>query len=122
MNRYILTSDDGIRILPPKDGESAMLEIVCDRTMIFFELEQIESAALTHDTLTDGGACDALRLIAPDALLGARHEIYIPCTRADFDAFFAQLRMYTPAALNLSATDEFVPERCNHNGKRHEHL
>ena len=46
MNRYILTSDDIVRILPPKDGESAMLEIICGRTMIFFELAQIESAAL----------------------------------------------------------------------------
>ena len=35
MNRYILTSDDIVRILPPKDGESAMLEIICGRTMIF---------------------------------------------------------------------------------------
>ena len=109
MNRYILTSDDIVRILPPKDGESAMLEIICGRTMIFFELAQIESAALTHDTLTDNGTCDAFRLIAPDALLGAQHEI------------FAQLKMYAPAALDLSATDEFVPERCDHNGTRHKH-
>lgn len=121
MNRYILTSDDIVRILPPKDGESAMLEIICGRTMIFFELAQIESAALTHDTLTDNGTCDAFRLIAPDALLGAQHEIYIPCTRAGFDAFFAQLKMYAPTALDLSMTDEFVPERCDHNGTQHEH-
>lgn len=120
MNRYILTSEDALRVLPPRGEAEPMLEVTCGRTMIFFELSQIESLCLVRGTLTESGKTEALRLIARDALLGAAHELYIPTNRADYPVFFAQLREFAPD-LVLSPAADFVPESCDHTGKRHSH-
>lgn len=120
MNRYILTGEDTLRFLPPRDGEDAMLELTCGRTMIFFALPQIESGCLVRGTVTENGVCCALRLIAQDALLGERHELYIPSDRADYAAFVSALRAYAPTLIAAESAD-FVPEACDHSGKRHAH-
>lgn len=79
MNRYILDPEDAIHVLPPQAGESAQIEIVCGRTMIFFDIAALESVCTAH------GLCggDAVRFVGADALLGAKHEVYVPSSRPE---------------------------------------
>lgn len=118
MNRYILTEEDGIRVLPPRGGEGAMIEVLCGRTMIFFELERLESAGPVQGTPWRHGTCGALRFLAPDALLGARHKVYVPFAHADCAAFAEELKKYAPEGIFAAEAEQFVPETCDHNGTR----
>ena len=46
MNRYILIPEDTIRVLPPEDGVEAAVEVFCSRTVIFFDISQIQDVRL----------------------------------------------------------------------------
>ena len=49
MNRYILIPEDTIRVLPPEDGVEAAVEVFCSRTVIFFDISQIQDVYLMHN-------------------------------------------------------------------------
>lgn len=111
MNRYILDPGDAIRILPPQAGESAQIEIVCGRTMIFFDIAALESVCTAH------GLCggDAVRFVGADALLGAKHEVYVPSSRPEHAPLCEALKKYAPPAVFAPEMD-YVRETCDHKG------
>ena len=51
MNRYILIPEDSIRVLPPEDGAEAAIEIFCSRTVIYFDVSQVQDVCLMHNVL-----------------------------------------------------------------------
>ena len=115
MNRYTLLPEDAISVLPPEGGDGAAIRIFCERTMIVFDAAQVESVSLQQA----GKAGRCLCFAAPDALLGARHEVFVPVSRPDYPAFLEGLRQYAPQ-LDLTAEAAFVPESCDHTNKRHD--
>ena len=60
MNRYILIPEDTIRVLPPEDGVEAAVEVFCSRTVIFFDISQIQDVCLMHNVLSNRRRVDAL--------------------------------------------------------------
>ena len=50
MNRYILAPDDRIRCFLPETGGSAVIEVFCGRSVIYFAAAQFESAQTVHGT------------------------------------------------------------------------
>lgn len=117
MNRYILAPDDRIRCFLPETGGSAVIEVFCGRSVIYFDAAQIESAQTVHGTPYAGEKCGALRFVCTDDLLGAKHEVYIPAEHPDYAAFAEGLRRDAPE-LSLGEEMQFVKETCNHDGKR----
>lgn len=116
MNRYILEPEDSIRLLPPGNGDGGAVEVFCGRTMIFFELSRLEPLCLAHGV--QGG--DAMRMVGTDALLGTKHELYIPADRADCAELLRALRRIAPELLSETEMT-YVKETCDHTGKRHTH-
>lgn len=116
MNRYILTPDDTLRVLPPEADADAAIEIFCARTVIYFALAQLRSVCLMHGVPVQTGTADALCVMAKDRLLGQEHMVLIPADRPDYPAFLEQLKRFAPQTLDLLRQAEYVPERCDHNG------
>lgn len=116
MNRYILDAEDSIRLLPPENGEGGTVEVFCGRTIMFFELEAVEPLCLAHDV--NGG--DAMRLAGTDALLGTKHELYIPTDRADCEVLLLALQRAAPGLLTGTEMT-YVKESCDHKGPKHVH-
>ena len=56
MNRYILIPEDTIRVLPPEDGVEAAVEVFCSRTVIFFDISQIQDVCLMQTFYRTAGA------------------------------------------------------------------
>ena len=67
MNRYILIPEDTIRVLPPEDGVEAAVEVFCSRTVIFFDISQIQDVCLMHNVLSNRRRVDALCFTAAGA-------------------------------------------------------
>ena len=103
MNRYILIPEDTIRVLPPEDGFGAAIEIFCSRTVIYFEIGEIESVCLMNRVRAGGQLTDAFCFTAADRLL----------------EFLRQLRTYAPDTLDFTAEADYIPESCDHNGHHH---
>ena len=76
MNRYILIPEDTIRVLPPEDGVEAAVEVFCSRTVIFFDISQIQDVCLMHNVLSNRRRVDALCFTAADRLLEREQIIY----------------------------------------------
>ena len=57
MNRYILIPEDTIRVLPPEDGVEAAVEVFCSRTVIFFDISQIQDVCPMHSVSRRQTAC-----------------------------------------------------------------
>ena len=119
MNRYILIPEDTIRVLPPEDGAEAAIEIFCSRTVIFFDISQIQDVCLMHNVLSNCRRVDALCFTAADRLLEREQMVLVPTDRADYTAFLAGLRTYAPKTLDFSKEAEYIPESCDHNGHHH---
>ena len=117
MNRYILIPEDTIRVLPPEDGVEAAVEVFCSRTVIFFDISQIQDVCLMHNVLSNRRRVDALCFTAADRLL--EQMVLVPTDRADFAAFLAGLRTYAPKTLDFSKEADYIPESCDHNGHHH---
>ena len=120
MNRYILQPEDEIGVLPPGE-EEAVIRVFCERTMVFFAVSQLESVTRQENVRTGSGPQTCLCLTGPDALLGERHEVFVPVSRGDYPAFERALRACAPAGLDFGAEAAFVPEACDHKGRRHPH-
>jgi len=120
MNRYILQPEDEIGVLPPEEGES-VIRVFCERTMVFFAVSQLESVTRQENVRTAFGPQTCLCFAGPDALLGERHEVFVPVSRPDYPAFERELRACAPAAIDFGAGAVFVPEACDHTGRRHSH-
>lgn len=116
MNRYILQPEDSIRLLPPESGEVGMIEVFCERTMIFFPLDTLAPLCLAHGV--EGG--DAYRLLARDALLGAQHELYLPVAHSGCAPLLRALSAAAPALLTGEEMD-YVKLSCDHRGSKHAH-
>ena len=119
MNRYILIPEDTIRVLPPEDGVEAAIEIFCSRTVIYFEIAQIQDVCLMHNVLTNRGRVDALCFTAADRLLECEQMVLVPTDRTDYTAFLEALRAYAPESLDFSKEADYIPESCDHNGHHH---
>ena len=119
MNRYILIPEDTIRVLPPEDGAEAAIEIFCSRTVIYFEIAQVQDVCLMHNVLTKRGRTDALCFTAADRLLEQKQMVLVPTDRPDYAAFLRQLRTYAPDTLDFTAEADYIPESCDHNGHHH---
>lgn len=119
MNRYILIPEDTIRVLPPEDGVEAAVEVFCSRTVIFFDISQIQDVCLMHNVLSNCRRVDALCFTAADRLLEREQMVLVPTDRADYTAFLAGLRTYAPKALDFSKEADYIPESCDHNGHHH---
>lgn len=117
MNRYILAPYDHIRCFLPENDGSAVIEVFCGRTVIYFDAGQLEAVQTAHGVPYADGMCDALRFVCADELLGAVHEVYVPVKHPNHAAFAADLRRLAPE-LSLGAEMQFVKETCNHDGKR----
>lgn len=118
MNEYILDPRDTLRILPPADGEPAMLELICERTMIFFDLPALEQAGWMDNVPAVNGPCRALCLTVADALLGAKHQIFIPENQSGFASFFASFAPHAPQFTELGS---YVKVTCDQTGSHHLH-
>ena len=116
MNRYILIPEDTIRVLPPEDGAEAAVEIFCSRTVIFFDISQIQDVCLMHNVLSNRGRADALCFTAADRLLEREQMVLVPTDRADYAAFLAGLRTYATKSLDFSKEADYIPEYCDNNG------
>ena len=119
MNRYILIPEDTIRVLPPEDGAEAAIEIFCSRTVIYFEIAQVQDVRLMHNVLTKRGRTDALCFTAADRLLERGQMVLVPTDRDDYEAFLAAFRAYAPETLDFSKEADYIPESCGHNGHHH---
>ena len=119
MNRYILIPEDAIRVLPPEDGSGAAIEVFCSRTVIYFEIAELESVCLMHRVRAGGQLTDALCFTAADRLLEQKQMVLVPTDRPDYAAFLRQLRTYAPDTLDFTAEADYVPESCDHNGHHH---
>ncbi len=119
MNRYILIPEDTIRVLPPEDGFGAAIEIFCSRTVIYFEIGEIESVCLMHRVRAGGQLIDALCFTAADRLLEQKQMVLVPIDRPDYAEFLRQLRAYAPDTLDFTAEADYIPESCDHNGHHH---
>lgn len=119
MNRYILIPDDSIRVLPPEDGAEAAIEIFCSRTVIYFDVSQVQDVCLMHNVLSGHKCVDALCFTAADRLLERGQMVLVPTDRADYAAFLADLRTYAPETLDFSREADYIPESCDHNGHHH---
>lgn len=80
MNRYILIPEDTIRVLPPEDGVEAAVEVFCSRTVIFFDISQIQDVCLMHNVLSNRRRVDALCFTAADRLLEREQMVPSPRT------------------------------------------
>ena len=80
MNRYILIPEDSIRVLPPEDGAEAAIEIFCSRTVIYFDVSQVQDVCLMHNVLSGHKRVDALCFTAADRLLSADRWCSFPQT------------------------------------------
>lgn len=114
MNRYILQPEDSVRLLPPERG---MIEVFCERTIIFFPLETLSPLCLAHGV--EGG--DAYRLLARDALLDTPHELYLPVAHGDCAPLLRALSTAAPALLTDDEMD-YVKQSCDHKGPKHPHV
>lgn len=119
MNRYILIPEDAIRVLTPEDGAEAAIEIFCSRTVIYFEIAQIQTVCLMHNVPTKCGRTDALCFTAADRLLEREQMVLVPTDRTDYAAFLTGFRAYAPKTLDFSREADYVPESCDHNGHHH---
>ena len=116
MNRYILQAEDAIRLL--HDEDPASIELFCGRTMIFFHVSDLTDVCTVHGVPVDGVRTDAVCFTGPDALLGAVHRVFVPLSRPDAAPFWDALRSAAPAHLDFSATENYTPEQCGHDGRR----
>ena len=119
MNRYILIPEDTIRVLPPEDGVGAAVEVFCSRTVIFFDISQIQDVCLMHNVLSNRRRVDALCFTAADRLLEREQMVLVPTDRADYAAFLTDFRTYAPETLDFSKEEDYLPESCDHNGHHH---
>ena len=120
MNRYILIPEDTLRILPPEDGAGAAIEIFCSRTVIYFEVDEIEAVCLLHRVRADRELVDALCFTAADRLLEQPQKVLIPTNRPDYAAFLVDLRHYAPPTLDFSKEADDIAPSCDHNGHHFE--
>ena len=119
MNRYILIPEDTIRVLPPEDGVEAAVEVFCSRTVIFFDISQIQDVCLMHNVLSNMRARRCALLHGTDRLLEREQMVLVPTDRADYAAFLAGFRTYAPKTLDFSKEADYIPESCDHNGHHH---
>ena len=119
MNRYILIPEDTIRVLPPEDGAEAAVEVFCSRTVIFFDISQIQDVCLMHNVLSNRRRVDALCFTAADRLLEREQMVLVPTDRTDYAAFLTDFRTYAPETLDFSKEEDYIPESCDHNGHHH---
>lgn len=101
MNRYILIPEDTIRVLPPEDGVEAAVEVFCSRTVIFFDISQIQDVCLMHNVLSNRRRVDALCFTAADRLLEREQMVLVPTDRTDYAAFLTDFRTYAPETLDF---------------------
>lgn len=116
MNRYTLIPEDTIRVLPPEDGAAAAIEVFCSRTVIYFEISELEDVCLLHGVPADRTMTDALRFIASDRLLEQKQQVLVPVNRPDYAEFVQNLRKYAPDALDFTKEADFLPQTCRHDG------
>ncbi len=110
MEEYILQNEDSARVL-----NSEAIELFCDRrTMIFFEIGQLEAVGRVLELPAAGGPVTALRFQGPDSLMGRRYAVLIPQTHPDYPALCAALRPTAPP-------EPYRKRVCDHTGpRRHE--
>lgn len=105
MEEYILQEEDSARVL---SGET--IELFCDRrTMIFFEIGQLESVGRVLDVPAGGGVVAALRFQGPDSLMGGRYCVLVPETHPDYAALCGALRQ-------TAAPEPYQKRVCDHTG------
>lgn len=87
MNRYILIPEDTIRVLPPEDGVEAAVEVFCSRTVIFFDISQIQDVCLMHNVLSNRRRVDALCFTAATACWSGNRWCLSPRTEPIMQRF-----------------------------------
>lgn len=121
MNRYILDPRDHIRLVPPdKDGPGSVV-LMCERTMIWFELEQMERGAYLEDVPAADGPCRGLCFVCDDALMGQKQEVCVPESHADYPQFAADMEQYLPRKVTLEEGGSYVKDSCDQTGSHHHH-
>lgn len=115
MKHYLMLPQDTIRVLPPEDGESACVELFCERTAIYFPLETL-TVTLFSGVLVDKTRERALGLAGPDALFGTDYLVLLPESHPAFADFFAGLQPRIPPV----AEAEYRPLTCDQNGHHHD--
>ena len=118
MNEYILDSRDCIRLIPTRDDEPAMVELICERTMIFFELLQVSVVQYLDAVPAVPVACRALAFTCADALLGAVHQVLVPENHEDFVDFSAAFLALCPETI---APGVYHKVTCDQTGSHHHH-
>lgn len=119
MNKYILDPADQIRVLPPRGDEGALIELLCERTVIYFDLSQLEALCRMEQVPSENGSCTALCFRGPDILLGKKHQVCVPENRNDFQNFQTELFRYlTEKDL---PTEAYIKDSCDQTGSHHRH-
>ena len=116
MKHYQMLPQDTIRILPPDFDNPAYIELMCERTMIFFRLDELTDVSLREHVRVDKTFEDALSFTGKDALFGAEYLVLLPQSHPYFAAFSAALRQYVPEI----RTAEYRPLTCDQNGHHDE--
>lgn len=115
MKHYLMLPQDTIRILPPEDGTPGCIELVCERTMIDFMLDELTDVRLLTNVRVDKRRETALGFAGKDALFGADYLVLLPESHPDYAQFLAELRRYVPQI----GTAEYRPLTCDQNGHHH---
>lgn len=116
MNRYTLILEDTIRVLPPEADTGAAIEVFCSRTVIFFEISDIEDVCLLHGVPASGVRGDACSFIACDRLLEQKQQVLVPTNRPDYAEFLQNLQKYASKSLDFTKEADFLPQTCRHDG------
>lgn len=116
MNRYTLIPADTIRVLPPEDDAGAAIEIFCSRTVIYFDISELEDVCLLRGVPSGHARADALCFTARDRLLEQKQQVLVPVNRPDYAEFVRNLQKYAPKTLDFTKEADFAPQTCRHDG------
>ena len=107
MKHYQMLPQDTIRILPPDFDNPAYIELMCERTMIFFRLDELTDVSLREHVRVDKTFEDALSFTGKDALFGAEYLVLLPAEEAATDVVILEVEPVDEETENyLSVQDE----------------
>ena len=104
-----LLNEDRIRLLPPQEDGEGAVEILCERVLCIFPLDQLREVCLLK-----AFGQDMLCFRAPDALFAREHLVQLPLSHPDCAAFLSALQEALPACFPLK--ERPAGPLCDQNG------
>ena len=119
----MLLPEDTIELLPQDSEAESAVSVFCERTLILFPCNKIESVSLLRNVREDRRKPeDCLCIRARDALFDAPQEVLVPIHRDGFEKFRAELAAVRPELFKQLPEQEDVRETCDQTGSHlHRH-